>query len=115
MEDWTEDNFGNQGARDYLAVLTARLLANINQVVIFRRADDWRLLATILQLRPAFMGREPCPADEIWVSDSDLIIVPKTKILVADDFIDLVFTRGIYRVFPFSTSVSWTNLSPLVR
>jgi hypothetical protein len=39
VEDWTEDNFGNQGARDYLAVLTARLLANIREVV----ADDDRL------------------------------------------------------------------------
>lgn len=39
MEDWTEDNFGNQGARDYLAVLTARLLATIREVT----SDDDRL------------------------------------------------------------------------
>jgi hypothetical protein len=39
MEDRSEDNFGNEGARGYLAVQTARLLANIREVV----ADDDRL------------------------------------------------------------------------
>jgi len=78
--------------------------ANINQVVIFRRGDDWHLMATMLDLRAALMGRKPCPADEIWVGDSDLIIVPKSKILLADNFVELVFTKGIYGVFPFSTS-----------
>jgi hypothetical protein len=39
MEDRTEDNFGNQGALDYLSMHTARLLANIREVV----ADDDRL------------------------------------------------------------------------
>src|SRR5262249_20460605 len=39
MDDRTEDNFGNAGARDYLAVLTARLLAAIREVV----ADKDRL------------------------------------------------------------------------
>ena len=78
--------------------------ANINQVVVFRRGDDWHLMATMLDLRAALLGHKPCPADEIWVSDSDLIIVPKSKILLADNFIELVFTNGIYGVFPFSTS-----------
>jgi hypothetical protein len=32
-EDWTEDNFGNEGARDYLEVLTAKLVATIREVV----------------------------------------------------------------------------------
>jgi hypothetical protein len=39
MEDWTEDNFGNDGARQYLSVLTARLLATIKEVI----ADAERL------------------------------------------------------------------------
>jgi hypothetical protein len=39
VEDRTEDNFGNQAARDYLAVLTARLLATIREVT----SDDDRL------------------------------------------------------------------------
>jgi hypothetical protein len=33
MSDWTEDNFGNEGARDYLSMLIARLVANVSEVV----------------------------------------------------------------------------------
>jgi hypothetical protein len=49
------------------------------------------------------------------VGDADLIIVPKSKILRADNIIELVFTKGIYGIFPFSGSVSYTNLSTLVQ
>lgn len=74
---------------------------NIREIVVFRRADDWRLMATRLDLRGALLGKRPCPADEIWLRDSDLVVVPKTPVLLAADFIDLVFTRGIYGVVPF--------------
>lgn len=87
--------------------------ANVNQVVVFRRTEDWHLIATMLDLRPALLGKTPCPAGEIWVSDTDLIIVPKSKILLTDNFIELVFTRGLYGVVPFSTNYSVTNLTPL--
>jgi hypothetical protein len=39
MGDWKEDNFGNDGARDYLAMMTAKLVATIREVV----ADDERI------------------------------------------------------------------------
>ena len=87
--------------------------AHLKQVVIFRRGDDWRLLATMVDLHGALHGKEPCPAGEIWLSDSDVVIVPKSPILVADDFINLVFTRGVYGVFPMSASLSLTELSSL--
>ena len=87
--------------------------ANLNQVVVFRRGDDWRLLATMLDLRAALYAKDPCPSDEIWLNDSDIVVVPKSPILVADDIINLVFTRGIYGVLPFSMTVSYTNLSSL--
>ncbi|MDZ4817374.1 MAG: polysaccharide biosynthesis/export family protein [Planctomycetota bacterium] len=75
--------------------------ANLRQVVIFRRGEDWRLLATMVNLQGALMfANQPCPAGEIWLNDSDVVILPKGKILLADDFIDLVFTRGIYGVLP---------------
>src|SRR5262245_13955235 len=32
MGTWSEENFGNDGARDYLAMLTAKLVATINEV-----------------------------------------------------------------------------------
>jgi polysaccharide export outer membrane protein len=52
-------------------------------------------------------ANQPCPAGEIWLNDSDVIILPKSKILLCDDFINLVFTRGVYGVVPFGTSYSW--------
>ena len=82
--------------------------AHITHVVVFRRVDDWRLVATMLDLRAAFLGRTPCPASEIWVGDADLIIVPKSKLLRADNFIDLVFTRGLYGVVPIQGGISYT-------
>jgi polysaccharide export outer membrane protein len=90
-----------------------RVGANLRQIVVFRRADDWRLLATMLDLDAALHGHQPCPAGEIWLSDSDVIIVPKSAILIADDFINLVFTRGIYGVFPMTTQISFAKLSTL--
>jgi len=87
--------------------------AHLRQIVIFRRGDDWRLMATMVDLRAALHGRKACPAGELWLSDSDVIIVPKSPILRADDFIDLVFTRGIYGVFPVQGAVNFSKLSTL--
>src|SRR5215212_4861974 len=39
MGAWTQDHSGNDGARDYLAMLTANLVATIREVV----ADDERI------------------------------------------------------------------------
>lgn len=83
-----------------------RVGANLNHVVVFRRGDDWQLMATRLDIRGALYGKRPCPADEIWLSDSDIIVVPKSPILVADDAIELVFTRGIYGVLPLTVVFS---------
>jgi polysaccharide export outer membrane protein len=88
-----------------------RVGANLNQVVVFRRGDDWQLMATMLDIRGALYGKRPCPADEIWLSDSDIVVVPKSPVLVADDMIDLVFTRGIYGILPLS--ISFTKLGSL--
>lgn len=83
---------------------------NLRQVVVFRRGDDWRLMATLLDLRGALYGKTPCPSDEIWLDDQDVIVVPKSPVLVTNDWISLVFTRGLYGVLPFSTQVNFTNL-----
>ena len=34
--------------------------------------------------------------------DSDVVVVPKRAILVVDDVINLIFTRGLYGVVPFN-------------
>jgi polysaccharide export outer membrane protein len=74
--------------------------SNLRQVVVFRRGDDWRLMATMLDLRGALYARRPVPADDIWLNDSDIILVPKTPIEQADDLIEQVFTRGVYGLVP---------------
>jgi polysaccharide biosynthesis/export protein len=88
---------------------------NTRQIVVFRRAEDWRLLATKLDLSGALSGHRPAPADEIWIRDSDLVVVPKSAIKQADDVIDLVFTQGIYRVFPISFNYTWGNGSTITQ
>ncbi len=88
--------------------------ANLKEIVVLRRTDDWRLMATKLDLRGALLGERPCPADEIWLRDSDIVIVPKSPIMLIDDFINLVFTRGIYGVVPFQgMSVSFSKTSTI--
>lgn len=76
--------------------------ANLREIVIFRRAEDWRLIATRVDLRGAHLGKAPLPTDEIWLRDGDLIIVPKTPIQRFDDFVQQVFTDGAYAIFPFA-------------
>jgi len=87
--------------------------AHLRQVVVFRRGEDWRLLATMINLEQALCGNQPCPAGEIWLADSDVVIVPKSPILKAADFIDLVFTRGIYGVFPLSANINFIKASSI--
>ncbi len=77
-----------------------RLGGNQRQVVIFRRAEDWRLIATMLDLRGAMLAKRPNPADEIWLRDGDLIIVPPQPIKLFDNWVRLVFTDGIYGIAP---------------
>jgi polysaccharide export outer membrane protein len=71
------------------------------------------LMATLIDLQAALLGHQPCPPGEIWLDDSDVLIVPKSPILVADDFINLVFTRGIYGVFPLYSTINFSKLSSL--
>jgi polysaccharide biosynthesis/export protein len=78
-----------------------KLGANNRQVVIFRRAEDWRLVSTMLDLRGGQLGKRPNPSDEIWLRDNDLIIVPPTPIKSFGNTVQQVFTDGLYRIVPF--------------
>ena len=82
--------------------------ANMRQVVVFRRGHDWRLKATMLDVRGALYGRRPVPADEIWLNDSDIVVVPKMPIQAVNEFIELVFVRGLYSIFPQFTGGDFT-------
>ena len=75
--------------------------ANLRQIVVFRRAEDWRLISTVLDLRGAILGKAPLPSDEIFLRDGDVVIVPSTPIKLFDNFVTQVFTEGIYGIVPF--------------
>jgi polysaccharide export outer membrane protein len=85
--------------------------ADLRQIVIFRRDECWRLMATKLNLSGTLRCKHPCPSDEIWLRDSDVVLVAKSSLLLTDDFIQLAFTRGLYGVVPFT--LNWTNLTAL--
>jgi polysaccharide biosynthesis/export protein len=87
---------------------------NLREVVVFRRAEDWRLLATKLDIRGALYGERPSPADEIWLRDSDVVVVPKMPIRRAGDAIELYFTRGVYGVLPFHCGYILNGSSTIV-
>lgn len=90
-----------------------RVGAHLRQVVVFRRGDDWRLLATMVNVDAALRGKQPNPPGEIWLDDSDVVIVPKCPIQQVDDFVELVFTRGIYGVFPMTATLNFLNPSTM--
>ena len=48
----------------------------------------------------ALYARRPAPADDIWLNDADIVVVPKSPILVVDEFINHFFTNGMYSMFP---------------
>ena len=76
---------------------------NLRQVIVFRRAHDWRLMATKIDIRGAVFGKSPIPSDEIWLRDGDIVVVPKSPIKSTVDAIDLIATRGVYAIAPFLT------------
>jgi len=88
-----------------------RIGGNLRQIVVFRRADDWRLVATKINLQGALMGNHPTPADEIFLRDSDIILVPKNPIQRIDDAINLVFTQGFNPIINFGSAVGFLQLS----
>lgn len=73
---------------------------NLRQVVVFRRAEDWRLISTVLDLQGAVFGKRPTPADEIWLRDGDVVIVPAKPILRFNQWVQQIFTDGIYGIYP---------------
>jgi polysaccharide export outer membrane protein len=90
--------------------------ANLREIAIFRRGDDWRLMATVVHMQSTMlMNRQPCPCGEIWLDDSDIVMVPKTPILIADDLVNLYFTRGLYAVLPFSTFFDFSRGAGIVN
>jgi len=74
--------------------------ANLREVIVLRRDDCWRLIATRLDLNQALHGRQPPNCDEIWLRDSDIVLVVKMPIQRLDEIIDMYVTRGAYAILP---------------
>ena len=79
--------------------------ANLRHIVVFRRAEDWRLLATKIDLRGALYGARPSPADEIWLRDSDIVLVPKAPLQVITDVLDVALGQGISNIAPIISAL----------
>lgn len=75
--------------------------ANLRRVVVLRRDADWRMKAVLLNIEGVLYGERAIPRDEIWLRDSDIVIVPKNAVRVIDDAIQLAMTDGLYSIFPF--------------
>jgi len=73
---------------------------NLRQVIVFRRDANWQLIATKLDLNGALNGRRPHPSDEIWLRDSDIVLVPKKPIQRLSEAVNQYLTQTIYGIFP---------------
>jgi polysaccharide export outer membrane protein len=87
---------------------------NLHQVVVFRRDENWCLKAIKIDVRAPLYGKDPCPVNDVWLRDNDLVVVPKSCILCATDVINLYFTRGVYAVFPINYVYDFTEGSAIV-
>ena len=87
--------------------------ADLENIVILRRDENWQLMATKVNLHYALFGQRPCPEGEIWLRDSDIVLLPKHPILWTDDLINLLFTRGLYGIFPISYQMVFTRATTL--
>ena len=73
---------------------------NLRQVIVFRRDQNWRLTATKLDLNGAMLGKRPFPSDEIWLRDSDIVLIPKKPIQRFSDAVNLYLANTLYSIFP---------------
>ncbi len=87
--------------------------ADLKNIIIFRRTEDWGLIATRVNVDAALYAKDATPADDIWLRDSDIIIIPKSNTLQLNEWIELVFTRGIYGVLPVQATVNFSKLSSI--
>ena len=74
--------------------------ANLRQVIVFRRDANWQLIATKLDLNGALNGRRPHPADEIWLRDSDIVLVPREPIQRLSEAVNQYLTSTLFAIFP---------------
>jgi polysaccharide export outer membrane protein len=75
---------------------------NVRQAIVFRRDANWRLMATRLDISGPLYGRRPHPSDDIWLRDSDIVLIPPKPIQRLSEAVNLYFSRTLYQIFPQS-------------
>jgi polysaccharide export outer membrane protein len=78
--------------------------ANTREIIIFRNDGLERPIALKVDLKPVF--EQGYTYADLRLRPADIVFVPKGKLAKFDDFAELLFTKGIYAVLPFSTGVS---------
>ena len=87
---------------------------NLRQIVVFRRDQNYKLMATKLDLAGALFGKRPHPSDEIWLRDSDIILIPKTPILRLSEQVNRYLIGTLYSIFPQQgISLNFDNFTTL--
>lgn len=86
---------------------------NVRQVVVFRRDQNWRLTATKLDLNGALLGKRPHPSDEIWLRDSDIVLVPKKPIKRLSEAVNEYLTTTLYSIYPRALLFNFDNFTTL--
>ena len=82
---------------------------NMRNVIVFRRTADWGLIATRVDLYRALYGKSGTPRDDIWLRDSDIVLVPRHRVQEIDDWINLIFTQGVYGVVPLQWAINFSK------
>ena len=73
--------------------------SNLRQVVVLRRGEDWRLMATRLDVRASARGTDSCVPGDIWLRDGDMVVVPENHWFGTSDWLDMLITRH-FRTLP---------------
>jgi len=73
---------------------------NLRQIIVFRRDQNYKLMATKLDLAGALFGKRPHPSDEIWLRDSDIVLIPKQPIQRLSEQVNRYLVTTLYAIFP---------------
>jgi polysaccharide export outer membrane protein len=73
---------------------------NLRQVIVLRRTEDWRIMATGVDLRSAARGTAPCIANDIWLRDGDLVVVPENHWFSTTDLFESLSARHLRNLPP---------------
>ncbi|MCG6533468.1 MAG: polysaccharide biosynthesis/export family protein [Syntrophales bacterium LBB04] len=85
----------------------------LEEIAIFRNEGLERPIAFRVDIKTAL--RTGIALTNIKLKPGDIIYVPKTRLDERNDTIERIFTRGIYAVLPFTTSLGASyNLNPLI-